>query len=231
MFFTHFLLFTFQLCSTSAYTRFCVYIIPTNLGDFHFLWECLKVLFAIFWGSPAHPGSLSNLREQLNRKQVDKVAKVFNTADEFLIHCFKAHLKARICTWFNIGSPSDRIQHDCSYQWLHDTAQKLLSATIMPATSDDQVYQLHRSFLHMGFLYVDLRKAIKWENGPQIVRHWKLWLPRFIATGCKNYAAESVHLIANLCADLPKHLSYIATHNRTVNLEGIPGRTRQRKAT
>lgn len=149
---------------------------------------------------------------------------MFNTADEFLIHCFKAHLKARICTLFNIGSPSDRIQHDCSYQWLHDTARKLLSGTIMPATSDDPVYQFHRSFLHLGFLYVDLRKAIKWENGPQIVRHWKLWLPRFIATGCKNYAAESVHLIANLCADLPKHLSYIATHNRTINLEGIQGR-------
>ena len=44
------------------------------------------------------PGSLCNLREQLNRKQIDKVVKVFNTGDEFLLHCFKAHLKARICT-------------------------------------------------------------------------------------------------------------------------------------
>ena len=52
----------------------------------------------------------------------------------------------------------------------------------------------------------------------------ELWLPRFIATGCKNYATESVHLLAGLCADLPKHIAYINTHNRTVNVEGKPGR-------
>ena len=31
-------------------------------------------------------------------------------------------------------------------------------------------------------------------------------------------------MIASLCADLPRHLAYIATHNRTVNTEGKPGR-------
>jgi hypothetical protein len=51
-----------------------------------------------------------------------------------------------------------------------------------------------------------------------------LWLPGFIATGCKNYAVECVHLLTNRCADLPKHLAYIAIHNRTVNIEGKPGR-------
>ena len=201
-----------------------MYLLPWNAGDFHFLWECLKVLFTIFWGTPAQPGSLCNLREQLYRKQVDKAVKVFNTGDEFLIHCFKAHLKARICTLLNINTASDSIAHDCSEQWLRDTALKLLPGTLMPSTSDDPVHHLHRSFLHMGFLYVDLRNAFRWENGPQIIRHWKLWLPRFIATGCKNYASESVPLLTNLCADLPKHLAYIATHNRTVNVEGKPGR-------
>ena len=46
-----------------------------------------------------------------------------------------------------------------------------------------------------------------------------------IATGCKNYATESVHLLTNiLYADLPWHLAYIAVHNWTVNVEGKPGR-------
>ena len=58
-------------------------------GDFHFLWECLRVVYTIFWGSPAQPGSLCHLREQVNRKQVDKAVKVFNVGDEFLLHCFK----------------------------------------------------------------------------------------------------------------------------------------------
>ena len=60
---------------------------------------------------------------------------------------------------------------------------------------DDPVYSLHRSFLHIAFLYVDLK------NGPQIIIHWKLWLPRFIATGYKSYAVESMHLLANLYTD------------------------------
>ena len=79
-------------------------------------------------------------------------------------------------------------------------------------------------FLHIAYLYVDLREAIRWENGPQIVRHWKWWLPRFLATGHTNYASETVHLIANLQANFPKHIAYLATHNRTVNISGKPRR-------
>ena len=103
------------------------------------------------------------------------------------------------------------------------TSDSIVTDSLMPTTSEDPTYMLHRTLLHLGFLYVDLRNAIRWEDGPHIVRHWKYWLPRFIATGCKNYAAESVHLIAKLAADFPKHLAYIATNNRTVNMEGKPG--------
>ena len=71
--------------------------------------------------------------------------------------------------------------------------------------------------------YVDLRHAIRWENGPQIVRHWKFWIPRFIGTGKKMYAAEAVNMIANLTADFPRHIAYLATHNRTVNTTGKKG--------
>ena len=38
-------------------------------------------------------------------------------------------------------------------------------------TSDDPVLAFHHTFLHMAFLYVDLRNAIRWENGPRIVTH------------------------------------------------------------
>ena len=47
---------------------------------------------------------------------------------------------------------------------------------------------------------------------------------RLIGAGCKNYAVERVQMLASLCADLPRHLAYIATHNRTVNMEGKSGR-------
>ena len=74
-----------------------------------------------------------------------------------------------------------------------------------------------KAFVHVGYSYVE---AIRWEYGPHIIRHWKWWLPRFLATGCSNYASEAVNLIA---ADYTKHIAYIATHNKTVNTKGKPG--------
>ncbi len=164
------------------------------------------------------------MREFISRKLVSKSVKVFNVGDEFLIHTFKAHFMARICSFLGIRSPKDNIDHIPTLQWLKEKAQEVVRETINPIQTSDPVYGKHRTFLHLAFLYVDLRRAIRWENGPHIVMHWKLWLPRFIGTGCKNYATEAVNLIAHLAADFPKHISYIATHNRTVNTSGKPGR-------
>lgn len=193
-------------------------------GDFHFLWECLRVILKIFWGKPAQPGSLCNLREVIRRVQVDKTVKVFNAGDEFLMHAFRAHLRASILTELKLDSISDDIQHAKSKEWLQHTAERLVTTLLMPKTSDDPVHYLHSAFLHYAFLYTDLREAIRWENGPEIIRHWKWWLPRFLGTGKRNYAAESVYLTCNLQADFPRHMAYIATHNRTVNMSGKPGR-------
>ena len=181
-------------------------------GDFHFLWECLRVAFTILWGTPTLPGSLCNLRESSRCLQVDKSVKVFNVGDEFIVHAFKAHLTAAVMRELNINvKVTDHIQHQTTQQSLQQTAEK---------HSEDPVYLLHRTFLHLGYLYIDLREASKWESGPQIICHWKLWLPRFLATKCKNYASE---LLSNLTATFPKHIAYIITHNQTVNTTGKPG--------
>ena len=109
---------------------------------------------------------LCNMREQINRKLVDKKVKVFSIGDEFLLHAFKAHLTARVCTLFKINSllkinsPADNIQHPCSTQWLRTTAQWLVNESPKPIKCDDPVYTLHRSFLHTAFLYIDLRDAM-----------------------------------------------------------------------
>ena len=178
----------------------------------------------MFWGKPGQPGSLCNLREVIRRVQVDKGVKVFNVGDEFAMHTFRAHLLAGILTELNLKSTSDNIQHEESKDWLQHTAENLVTKLLMPKKSDDPVHNLHLSFLHHTFLYVDLREAIRWENGPDIIQHWKCWLPRFLGTGRRNYAAESVYLTCNLLADFPRHMAYIATHNRIVNMSGKPGR-------
>ena len=63
--------------------------------------------------------------------------------------------------------------------------------TLAPATPSDPILAFHHSSLHMAFLYVDLCNTIRMETGPHIITHWKLWLLRFIATGCKNYATPT----------------------------------------
>ena len=177
----------------------------------------------IFWGTPAQPGSLCNLRELIRRVQVDKGVKVFSVGDEFILHAFRAHLTTGIMTQLKLKGTSDPIQHTDTREWLQHTAECLVTTLLMPQKSDDPVYHLHSSFLHHAFLYIDLRDAIRWENGPEIIRHWKWWLPRFLATGRKQYAAESVYQTCNLCANFPRHMAYIAIHNRTVNMSGKPG--------
>ena len=153
--------------------------------------------------------------------QVDKSVKVFNVGDEFLVHAVRSHLMTGVINQLHIHTSTDEIPHEKSSQSLTDTAETLVSSLLMPTSTTDQIYQFHRSFLHMAFLYIDLRESIHWESGPQIVQHWKMWLPRLLGTGHKNYAPE---LISNLLANFPRHIAYIVTHNRTVNLRGLPER-------
>ena len=86
----------------------------TILGDFHYF---------MFWGTPIQSGSLCNVRELISHKQVDKEAKVFNVADEFLIHTFKSHLLARVCCLLEITSPSSDINHTATIEWLQEEAK------------------------------------------------------------------------------------------------------------
>ena len=117
----------------------------------------------------------------------------------------------------------DLIDHNITEVWLQEMADKLVNCTLMPVDSVDPMYKMRRSFLHHACLYIKLREAIRWESGPQVVQHWKFWFPRFTAVGYNNYANEAVHLIANLTAEFPKHIAYIATHNRSVNVSGKSG--------
>ena len=71
---------------------------------------------------------------------------------------------------------------------------------LSPSSSSDPIEHMQKSFLHVAYSYVDLRQAIRWENGPQIV--------------------------VNLTAVFPKHIADIAIHNRTVNIQGKPGQSK-----
>lgn len=140
--------------------------------------------------------------------------KVFNVGDEFLLHTFKSHLIASIFNQLKLKSRDDEISHEVTLPWLKTTALDLASKVVLPEESKNPVYHPQRSLLHFAFPYSDLRTAIRWEDGPHIIRHWKLWIPYFLATGKRNYVTEAANLIANVTADFPAHISYIIRNNR-----------------
>ena len=74
------------------------------------------------------------MREQVSRKQG---VKIFSVGDEILLHAFKAHLVARICTILKVTSTSSPIEHDVSSEWLRTTAERPVVQTLMPYSSTD----------------------------------------------------------------------------------------------
>ena len=154
---------------------------------------------------------------------MNKSASVF-IADEFIMHVFKAHLLASICRYLSVSSPQGDIVHQVDLQWLQKTAKATVSKSLYPVPSDDPVHSFHKGFVNLAFLYCDLRTAIHWDDGPHIIRHWKIWIPRFLGSGMKNYTSEAANMIANLKADFPAHIAYIIIHNRTVNMQGKEGK-------
>ena len=164
-------------CSTYTITSYLI------KGDFHFLWECQHILLQYFWGNPSAIGSLSNLRQCIEQLGVDKKGKVFSTGDEFLVHTLHGHLAASICTHLNIASMDDDVGKETSIEWLKSKAISVVEASIMPTNSSDPAYSMHRCFMHSAFQYVDLQNAIRYEDGPEIIRSWKHWLLYFLGAG------------------------------------------------
>ena len=197
----------------------CTYF---NRG-FSFLWECLKTVVETFWGSITQSGSICNLRELVNRTQLDKGAKTFSITDEFVIHVLKANLLAAIYTMFNISSRDQSIRHEVSAQWLQQAASEVIECTLILREPTDYLHSFSHAFMHVAFLYYDLRQAIRFEEGEHIIRHWKYWLPYFLGSGRKNYSCEAANLLCNIQADFPKHIAHIMVHNRTVNITGTHG--------
>ena len=181
-------------CSQHAY----LLLIICCAGDFHFLWECQKVILQSFWGGPTIAGSISNLRQLVERYGVDQKGKVFNTGDEFIVHVFHSHLAANICDQLNIESLDSSINSENTKEWLQSTAELIVCSTIMPTETSDPVYAFYCSLMRAAFFYTDLRNAIRFEDGQQIVRLWKHWLLYFLGTGKRNYTTEAVNMLRNI---------------------------------
>ena len=202
-----------------------------NPGDFHFTWECLKVIYLTFWESPQHLGSLTHLSNLINRSNVTIAVKHFQQADEFIKHALETHLTAALLKFLKVSNTSSQVVLDETAptdQWLHQTAERFANEVLVVPTDEDDanadhMHNFHKSFMQMALLYEDLRNAIKHEDGPRIIQHWRIWLQYFLASKRTNYSNEAANLLANLKAEFSKWLAYLVVHNRTINSSWRPG--------
>lgn len=180
----------------------------------------MRIILTTFWAKCDQRGGLCSLREVIRRVQVDKKGTTFSISDEFIVHCFKAHLMAVICKHFDASSPS--LLNGCILleAQLQHTAESIVEKYMLV---DQEEPNFQRSFLYTAYLYVDLRQAVRFEEGEHIIRHWRFWLPYFLGSGKNNYATEAATLICNIQALLPRHIAYMVKNNRTVNMDGHAG--------
>ena len=166
------------------------------------------------------------MRQLVEQYGVDQKGKIFNIGDKFIVHVFHSHLAANICDQLNIESLDSSITSENTKEWLQSTAESIVCSTIIPTETSDPVHAFHHSLMHAAFFYTDLRNAIRFEDGPQIVRLWKYWLLYFLGTDKRNYTTEAVNMLRNIKCDFPAHIAYIAIHNRGVNMSGMEGRAK-----
>lgn len=180
------------------------------------------------WGSERDKGSLCHLKDVCSRRQVGRDVKVFNIGDEFIRHAFEAHLLAAVTNYFKLSSPAQNIPDrlEKNETWLKLEAEKIVRISLLPTEPSvvlaevDQIYEIHRRLMYMGFLYIHLRDCIRREDGPRIISAWKYWLILFLGSGRRNYSTEAANLLANLRANWSPSMAFIQTHNRTVNMTG-----------
>ncbi|XP_035697515.1 uncharacterized protein LOC118430637 [Branchiostoma floridae] len=194
------------------------------LGDFHFLWEVVKCILLAFCSSSLSTGSLSFLKDLVDRKPLDGRGTNFNVLDEFLHHVHSASLTAALLTHLQMASTADDYRAEDS---IEDIAKSFLRAFVwkkkQESTADDSIYSLSTSLLYHLMLYVDLRQSIRYKNGAAIIAHWRYWLPTLLGTGRSQYSSEAANLLANLASDWSEEMAALATNNRTVNLHGREG--------
>ena len=77
----------------------CFFII----GDFHFLWECMRAVFGAVWGSELDRGSLCHPKNFRGRRHASKDVRVLYVRDELLFHGFEAHLLAAVTSYLQMS--------------------------------------------------------------------------------------------------------------------------------
>ena len=203
----------------------------------------------LYQHSPTDYGTLNQLRNLINRRNVVKTPKDdVNACDDFFRLVLQCHVIVAAIKVLGIEtqtpSPPDRLKPEnissCSADQrkailklyaravvdgftnldLHDRASD--SHTLL--CYDDKGLGYAIELLTLGLLYVEFTDAVKEGDGLRIHRCWKFMFPLFKASGRTNYTIEIFTTLYNYTFLLSPRQAEQLLWSRFVNTSGRPGK-------
>lgn len=98
----------------------------------------------------------------------------------------------------------------------------VLSSSQVPTT--DSKLEYSRGLLFRGLLQQAIRDAVRENDGPRILTHWKFLMPHFYQWGHPKYFILGTRLLLSVAGAISKRLAFQLTWTRTVNATGGAGR-------
>ena len=189
-------------------------------------------------------GTLAFFRNRLNRISVTKDPKKdVNTCVDFLYTVVKGHYLACACEILGVTSLDNPLTHvlppgiqsaDKATQlaFIEDLARKVVERCSIIEESftgkmkddfNDGAFNYARVLCHFGSLVMEFRDAWAEGDGERVTRCWKLFMPHFLASGCRKYSLEALRLNIQINT-LSPNLAHQVTWHRFVNSKGGAGR-------
>ena len=78
--------------------------------------------------------------------------------------------------------------------------------------------------VQLGCFFLEFADVIREGDGERVLRCWRYLIPLFFASGCRNYACESVNMLLQHSNALSPRLSAELLWSRFINVHGRPGK-------
>jgi L1 cell adhesion molecule like protein len=190
------------------------------------------------------PGTLYQLRNLLNRRNVTRKPKInVNAAEDFVEVVTIGHILSAVMRMLKMTSIDGIPSSDVVSQgiWMEDDSvrKKLLDdiATFIVHTHVDlattfkvaetsgssTVYSYACEALTLGLFMMDFKDAVREGDGDRVLSLWKYMFLLFKASNRKNYAIEAFTLLSQYYLLFPPNIAEQLKWSRFVNVHGLPG--------
>ena len=146
-----------------------------------------------------------------------------DTGGEMVLCC---NAKCPSSQWFHLEckdlTPADIPPEDepwyCSTQCLHSCA------TEAPSGDRDHKFEYTKALIFHGLLSLCKRDAIRENDGPRMLLHWRLDMLYFFASNHPKYFIYGHCLLTDTTGGASEAIAFQLTWNRTVNIAGGEGK-------